>query len=105
MSDIFVAFAQQDIECGNRLLLYLHHRFGFLALEGAEGFDCGFAGGGEVLEGMATIYRADVHHTRAFRKAIDDLRRVRGGQILQNKPTNPAPILQKFSTEPKENRS
>ena len=51
-------------------------------------------------KGMATAHRSDVHFTRTYRRAIDDLRRIRGGRILQNKPTNPAPIPEKFSTEP-----
>jgi len=46
----------------------------------------------ENSKGMAAAHRADVHLTRTYRRAVDDLRRMRGGQILRNKPTNPAPI-------------
>jgi hypothetical protein len=54
-------------------------------------------------KGYATAFRADVHLTRTYRKAVEELRRLRSGIIiLQNEPTNSAPIPEKFSTEPTE---
>jgi hypothetical protein len=66
-------------------------------------------------KGYATALRHDIHLTRTYRKAIDDLRRLRGGNILpkipvlQNEPKlpdlNPLDATKEsveISTEPKE---
>ena len=64
-------------------------------------------------KGLATALRADIHLTRTYRRAIDELRRLRGGKILellelQIEPEaapittlNTTPAAAKFSTEPK----
>jgi hypothetical protein len=64
---------------------------------------------------MAT--RTDIHLTRIYRKAVDELRRLRGGNflneipVLQNEPEDPkltplnaTPDVPEISTEPKESR-
>ena len=66
-------------------------------------------------KGYATALRTDVHLTRIYRRAVEDLRRLRGGNILnenlvlQNEPetadVNPLNTTQdavKVSTEPEE---
>jgi hypothetical protein len=66
-------------------------------------------------KGYATALRTDIHLTRTYRRAVDDLRRLRGGnilnenKILQNEPETPelSPLnaietTPEISTEPKE---
>jgi hypothetical protein len=73
----------------------------FLALANSKGYD--------------TVLRTDIHLTRTYRKALDELRRLRGGNILnkvpvlQNEPENPnlttmnsTSAAKKISTEPTE---
>jgi hypothetical protein len=65
--------------------------------------------------GYDTALRTDIHLTRTYRKALDELRRLRGGNILnkipvlQNEPEDPnlttmdaTPAAKKISTEPSE---
>jgi len=66
-------------------------------------------------KGYATALRTDIHLTRTYRRAVDDLRRRRGGNVLnENKisqnepesqsltPLNSTPDAKKISTEPEE---
>ena len=66
-------------------------------------------------KGYATALRTDIHLTRTYRRAVDDLRRLRGGNILnenkisQNEPESPdvSPLDAtkagpEISTEPEE---
>jgi hypothetical protein len=69
-------------------------------------------------KGYITALRTDIHLTRLYRKAIDDLRRLRGGKLLsedrifQNEPESSdlSPLTTtetepEISTEPKEPRA
>jgi hypothetical protein len=74
-----------------------------------------FSGVADKSKGFATALRHDIHLARTYRRSVDDLRRVRGGNlrpkisVFQNEPTglglNPLDATSdspEFSTEPTE---